>query len=99
MAHQVTVEEIEKGEAAKYRVTVAGGGGRTQHIVSVEGSYRDRLVGKNISAEQLVAKSFEFLLEREPKESILGQFDLRVISRYFPEYEKEIRAVFGETSG
>jgi hypothetical protein len=31
------------------------------------------------------------LLEREPKESILNRFDLSVISRYFPEYEREIK--------
>jgi hypothetical protein len=37
-----------------------------------------------------VRKSFLFLLEREPKESILRSFDLTVISRYFPEYEREI---------
>ena len=36
-------------------------------------------------------KSFEFLLEREPKESILRQFDLPLIGRYFPEYEREIK--------
>jgi hypothetical protein len=29
-------------------------------------------------------------LEREPKESILRSFELTVISRYFPEYEREI---------
>ena len=98
MAHQITVEEFEKGNAVRYRVTVVDGGGRTQHIVSVETSYRDRLVGEKIAAEHLVAKSFEFLLEREPKESILRQFDLRAISRYFPEYEKEIRRTFGVSS-
>jgi hypothetical protein len=38
-----------------------------------------------------VRRSFEFLLEREPKESILARFDLSVISRYFPEYEDEIK--------
>jgi hypothetical protein len=37
-----------------------------------------------------VRRSFEFLLEREPKESILASFDLTVIARYFPEYESEI---------
>ena len=36
-------------------------------------------------------RSFQFLLEREPKESILKQFDLQVIGRYFPEYEREIQ--------
>ena len=35
--------------------------------------------------------AFEFLLERESNNSILSQFDLKVISSYFPEYEKEIK--------
>ncbi len=43
-----------------------------------------------LTPEELVRKSFEFLLEREPKESILREFNLNVISKYFPEYEKEI---------
>ena len=38
----------------------------------------------------LVRRSFVFLLEREPKESILRSFDLPVIGRYFPDYEREI---------
>ena len=40
--------------------------------------------------EQLVEESFDFLLQREPKESILSEFDLSVISRYFPDYERAI---------
>jgi hypothetical protein len=40
---------------------------------------------------QLVRRSFEFLLAREPKESILRSFGLSIIVRYFPEYEREIR--------
>ena len=35
--------------------------------------------------------AFEFLLENEPKESILGRFDLPLIGRYFPNFESEIR--------
>ena len=34
-----------------------------------------------------------FLLEREPKESILGSFELPVIERYFPDYPTAIRTV------
>lgn len=45
------------------------------------------------SPEELVRKSFEFLLEREPKESILREFNLMDISRYFPEYEEEISSL------
>ena len=29
-------------------------------------------------------------LEFDPKESILGRFDVTVISRYFPEFEREL---------
>ena len=41
---------------------------------------------------ELVHRSFEFLLAREPKESILSSFGLSTIARYFPEYEREIRS-------
>ena len=39
------------------------------------------------SAEQLVRDSFEFLLQRESKASILPEFDLSVIKRYFADYD------------
>ncbi len=90
MAAQISVEEQAKGSGWKCRVTVTEGGSKTIHMVTVEKSYRDKLAGAGISAEQLVRKSFEYLLKREPKESILRSFNLTVISRYFPEYEQEI---------
>ena len=45
-----------------------------------------------LQPEALIEASFHFLLAREPKESILGRFDLPVIERYFPEYPREIGA-------
>jgi len=48
------------------------------------------------SAEELLKASFEFLLEREPNTSILSSFDLPVIGRYFPEYEKEMKRLLKE---
>jgi len=39
----------------------------------------------------LVEASIAFLLERESKESILRDFDLIVIEKFFPDYEQEIR--------
>ena len=41
--------------------------------------------------ERLVRETFEFLLEREPRTAILSRFDLRDVSRYFPEYPATIR--------
>jgi hypothetical protein len=41
--------------------------------------------------ERLVRETFAFLLEREPRSSILASFDLPVVERYFPEYASEMR--------
>ena len=62
----------------------------TTHTVSVPVSYYEKLTDKRVSADVLVKKSFEFLLEREPNTSILRNFELSLIGRYFPEYEKII---------
>jgi hypothetical protein len=40
--------------------------------------------------ERIVRESFAFLLEREPATSILDEFSLSVIPRYFPEYSEEL---------
>ena len=44
-----------------------------------------------ISGEDLVRASFLFLLDREPATSVLAEFSLDLIPRYFPEYRNEIR--------
>ncbi len=63
----------------------------TTHTVTVSPEYYDKLTDQRVSAEELVRKSFEFLLERESNSSILRSFDLPVIGRYFPEYEDTIQ--------
>ncbi len=44
--------------------------------------------GRGQTPEELVRRSFEFLLHRESKESILREFDLSVIRRFFPDYDR-----------
>lgn len=61
-----------------------------EYNVSVSQEMYQRLTGGAVPPEKLVEYSFEFLLEREPKESILRSFDLNDISNYFPEYESVI---------
>jgi hypothetical protein len=82
---------VEKTEEGKYRVMVSEGRSETRHTVTLAPDYFEKLAAGKTTPEELIRRSFEFLLEREPKESILGSFDLRVIGRYFPEYEREIR--------
>jgi len=64
--------------------------GDMDFLVEVEKEYWQKLTAGNMAPEDLVKKSFEFLLAREPKESILRSFNLKVINKYFPEYEGEI---------
>jgi hypothetical protein len=65
----------------------------TTHEVTVADAVLERLVTQAAdpdAVERLVRASFVFLLEREPRESILRSFDLPVIERYFPGYEDAI---------
>ena len=73
------------------QVTIAEGGSETQHSVTLTRADFQRLTTSGGTPQSLVMRSFEFLLERESKESILRSFALPEISRYFPEYEREIR--------
>jgi hypothetical protein len=50
----------------------------------------ERLTDGKHTPERCIEAAFRFLLDREPKESILGRFDVTVISRYFPEFEREL---------
>ena len=83
--------EVEKIDESKFRVRVIEAGSETTHDVTVSPNDYTRLTNGKIELEEVVRRSFEFLLEREPKEWILTRFNLSVIGRYFPEYEREIR--------
>ena len=87
---QIQVETEEQADGYTFQVTVKEGGSQTQHRVTLSEDDYQRLSGGEASPEALVEESFRFLLEREPKESILRSFDLLVINRYFPSYEREI---------
>ncbi len=72
------------------QVTVGAGGSETRHSVTLTRADFQRLTTGGGTPDALVRRSFEFMLEREPQESILKSFALPEIGRYFPEYEQEI---------
>lgn len=74
-------------------VRVQAGGESTSHAVTISAADLERYAnGAGPAAvEDLVRRSFEFLLEREPPGSILREFDLSVIRRYFPEYDQNFK--------
>ncbi len=74
------------------RVSGGGDGGATEHDLTLSRADQERLSGGYRSAEDLIGACFRFLLEREPKESIIRSFDVSQISTYFPEFERVIVA-------
>lgn len=73
-----------------FDVAVEDRGSTSKHEVLMKKSFYADLK-TDTPPEKIVVKSFEFLLEREPKESILSSFDIEVISKYFPEYKEAVK--------
>lgn len=86
---EIDVRRADGDDPLEFEVTVSDGGS-TRHRVRAARSYVERLSRPGESPEDLVSRCFAFLLEREPKESILAEFELPVIERYFPGFEREI---------
>jgi hypothetical protein len=70
---------------ATYHVTLTHDGDMTTHIVNVWPSDIARYA-PSATPEELLEASFDFLLDRTPRESILAQFELPIIERDFPDY-------------
>ena len=91
----IVVQDLDSDDNQfSFRVEVREGGSRTTHLVELDRDEYQNLTDGKISPEELIQCSFEFLLERESKESILNRFNVSVISRYFPEYSSEILKYF-----
>ena len=85
----VTVHAQAKGDGWVCEVRLDHGGAHTTHSVSVGRRDVERWArgSDRQDVESLVARSFDFLLEREPPSAILATFELSVIQHYFPEYD------------
>jgi hypothetical protein len=90
-----TVTRITVEAAAgphEFSVVVSGGTWETRHLVTVPPAESDAL---GAEPAELVRAAFEFLLEREPARSILQEFEIGVIRRYFPEFDDAMALRFG----
>ena len=65
-------------------------GPTTRHQVTVTKADLERWGGDG-SPQALVSRSFDFLLEREPPQSILSRFHLADIQHYFPDFDQTLR--------
>jgi hypothetical protein len=81
---------VTRQDENTFQVTVEEEGSSSTHTVTLDDKYHKKLSGNIIPKEELIKKSFEFLLSRESKESIMSSFDLKVINKFFPEFESFI---------
>ncbi|WP_363345612.1 hypothetical protein [Methylocystis echinoides] len=89
MTATISVTATRDGDPLAFDVTVSEGGSETRHDVTLSQADYVRLAC-GATPERVIEAAFRFLLDREPKESILRRFDLSVISRYFPEFVEKL---------
>ena len=86
--------DIAAAAANTYDVTITTDDGRqTSHRVWVPPAILTDLGLSEAQEPVLVRASMAYLLEREPASSILPQFGLDEIARFFPNYPTEIGAL------
>ena len=61
--------------------------GESRHRVTMEANEAQRWAKLGAEPSRCVEAVMRFLLDREPKESILGAFDTNVVRRYFPGFD------------
>ncbi len=86
----IQVRRTGEGDPLEFEVIIREGKGETRHDVTMSQETCERLTAGKHTPERCLEAAFRFLLDREPKESILCRFDVTVISRYFPEFEREL---------
>jgi hypothetical protein len=86
------IEVVQTGSSdpLAFQVVVRDGKGETRHDVTMAADTFERLSHSEHGPDRVVEAAFCFLLDREPKESILRRFDVEIIARYFPEFEREL---------
>ena len=83
----IKITEIEKD---KFLVEVSDNV-KTSHNVVISDKVYKQLTNGVISKSELLEKSFQFLLDREPNTSILTNFEIQIISHYFSDYANCVR--------
>lgn len=77
----------DPARALTFDVVVRDARSETLHRVTIEADDAARWAKLGAEPSRCVEAAMRFLLDREPKESILGAFDMRVIRRYFPNFD------------
>jgi hypothetical protein len=77
----------DPAHALTFDVVVRDARGESRHRVTMQPDEAQRWAELGAEPLHCVHAAMMFLLDREPKEAILRAFDMRVIRRYFPEFD------------
>lgn len=83
---EVKVRSTDAGWTADVTVLATP---RTRHTVRLSRAEYERYGRGDV--EDLVRRTFAFLLAREPNTSVLADFTLSTVEHYFPEFAREFR--------
>jgi hypothetical protein len=86
----IDIRCIGDGDPLEFEVVIRQQDSETTHRVRMTREMYRRLTAGKHTPEHFLDAAFRFLLDREPKEAILGRFDVAIIGRYFPEFEREL---------
>jgi hypothetical protein len=76
------------GRGFTFDVIVGDARGESRHRVTIEANEAERWAKLGAEPSPCVEAVMRFLLDREPKESIMSAFDIGVVRRYFPEFDE-----------
>ena len=88
----IEVRQTAGGDPLKFAVVVRDATGETHHVVTMAPATYQELTAGAASPSACVDAAFRFLLDREPKEQILGRFDMAVIPHYYPDFPRHFPA-------
>jgi len=75
------------GRALTFDVVVGDARGESRHRVTISAEDAARWAKLGADPSHCVEAAMRFLTDREPKEAISSAFDIRVIRRYFPDFD------------
>ena len=91
---RIEILRLKENGSFKFRVEVKDIQGESVHEVTLFRETYDRLTDSKYAPETCVEAAFRFLLDREPKESILSNFDVDRIAQYFRDFESALPQYF-----
>lgn len=97
-APSVTVNP-RPGGAFTFDVIVRDLRGESRHRVTVEANDAERWAKLGVEPSRWAEAVMRFLLDREPKESIMSAFDMSVVRRYFPEFDDALPGYLARSGG